>query len=122
MLDTSKNFYKKLLGRTGEVNAEKFLKKLGYKILARNFKTVVGEIDIIAKDGDTVVFVEVKTRTSEKFGVPSEAVDLKKREKYFKVAEEYLVKNYKTTDVECRFDVVEALNGQINHIINAFSC
>lgn len=70
MRDTSKDFYKKLLGRTGEVKAEKFLKKLGYKILAKNYKTVVGEIDIIAKDGDTVVFVEVKTRTNEKYGAP----------------------------------------------------
>lgn len=122
MRDTSKDFYKKLLGRTGEVKAEKFLKRLGYKILAKNYKTVVGEIDIIAKDGDTVVFVEVKTRTNEKYGAPSEAVGVNKRMKYFKVAEEYLIKNYKTTDVLCRFDVIETLDGQINHIINAFSC
>ena len=109
------------MGRSGEKRAEKYLKKLGYKILARNFKTVVGEIDIIAKDGDTVVFVEVKTRTGDAFGRPSEAVDAKKRAKYVKVAQAFLVKNYKTTDVLCRFDVVETEEGQINHIINAFS-
>ena len=115
-----KNFYKKLLGRAGEVEAGKFLKKLGYEILEMNFRTHVGEADIIAKDKNTIVFVEVKTRTDDTFGAPSEAVTLRKQEKYFRVATEYLVKKG-YTDNECRFDVIEIENGKINHIIDAFS-
>lgn len=122
MLTAPKNFHKKLLGRSGEVRARKFLKKHGYKILTLNYKTYIGEIDIVAqeKSSGAVVFVEVKTRLGENFGRPSEAVGYKKREKYFKIAEEYLVEYYGSTDVLCRFDVVEIENGQINHVINAF--
>ena len=115
-----KNFYKKLLGRAGEVKAAEFLKNKGYAILDRNFKTHFGEIDIIVKDGEYIVFVEVKTRSGDEYGAPCEAVDTRKREKYFKVAEEYLLRNGKS-DSPCRFDVVEIEKGQINHIINAFS-
>ena len=114
-----KNFYKKLLGRAGEIKASEFLKKNGLKVLETNFKTHIGEIDIIALDGEELVFVEVKTRTDEDFGSPSEAVNRKKQEKYFKVASEYLIKN-KKTDSPCRFDVVEICDGQINHIKDAF--
>ena len=116
---TQKNFYKKFLGRAGEVRAADFLKKKGYKILKKNYKTHLGEIDLIAKDGDTLVFVEVKTRISDDYGSPSEAVNFKKQEKYYKVATEYLVRE-KLMDSPCRFDVVEIENGQINHIFNAF--
>ncbi len=114
-----KNFYKKLLGRVGEKKAAEFLKKLGYKIECMNYKTHIGEIDIIAKDEKCIVFVEVKTRSGEDYGAPSEAVDYKKQEKIIKVANEYLVKS-KKTDSQCRFDVVEINNGEINHIIDAF--
>ena len=117
---TQKNFYKKLLGRAGEVKAVEFLKKKGLKILEKNYKTHIGEIDIIAKDNDTIVFIEVKTRSDDFFGAPSEAVNQKKREKYYKVALEYLTKT-SNTDSLCRFDVVEIENGKINHIDNAFS-
>lgn len=118
---TQKNFYKKLLGRAGEVKAVEFLKKKKYEILEKNFKTYLGEIDIIAKapEGD-IVFVEVKTRSDESFGLPCEAVDLKKQEKYIRVASEYLQRK-KLTDEPCRFDVVEIENGKINHIENAFT-
>ncbi len=108
------------MGRAGEQKAVEFLKKIGYKILKTNFKTHLGEIDIIALDGETLAFVEVKTRLNDDFGAPSEAVTLKKQEKYFKVATEYLVRE-KFTDAVCRFDVIEIENGQINHIIDAFS-
>ena len=114
-----KNFYKKLLGRAGELKAAEFLKKKGYKIVVKNYKTHAGEIDIIAeKDGETV-FVEVKTRTGDEYGYAAEAVDCKKRLRYFKVAAEYLMSNG-LTDAPGRFDVVELQNGQINHIENAF--
>ena len=115
-----KNFYKKFLGRAGEVKAAEFLKKKGYKIIKTNYKTCFGEIDLIAQDNEYTVFIEVKTRTSEDYGLPSEAVDNRKVEKYYKVATEYLQRN-KKTDSPCRFDVVEIENGQINHIIDAFS-
>ena len=114
-----KNFYKKLLGRAGEKLAVDFLKKKGFKILKTNYKTVVGEIDIIAQDKEYIVFIEVKTRSSDNYGLPREAVDRKKQEKYYKTATFYLQKE-KKTDANCRFDVVEIENGQINHIFNAF--
>ena len=115
-----KNFYKKFLGRAGEVKAAEFLKKKGFKIIKTNYKTYIGEIDIIAEDGEYTVFIEVKTRTSEDFGMPSEAVTIAKQQKYYRVATEYLQK-VKKLDTPCRFDVVEIENGQINHIIDAFS-
>ncbi|MBQ9735047.1 MAG: YraN family protein [Clostridia bacterium] len=115
-----KNFYKKFLGRAGELKAAEFLKKKGFKILKTNYKTALGEIDIIAQDGDVLTFIEVKTRTDESFGLPSEAVNYKKQQKYYKIASYYLMVE-KKTDVPCRFDVVEIENGQINHILNAFT-
>ena len=120
MQNSSKDFYKKLLGRNGEKLAEKYLKKQKYKILEKNYKTHLGEIDIIALDGNTVVFVEVKTRTDESFGRPADAVTKIKRNKYFKVATEYLLKK-SWLEKECRFDVIEILNGEINHIKSAFT-
>ncbi len=115
-----KNFYKKFLGRAGEIKAAEFLKKKGFKILKTNYKTYCGEIDIIALDGENVVFIEVKTRSGEEYGLPSEAVTIKKREKYYKIASEFLQRERKT-DCPCRFDVIEIENGQINHILDAFS-
>ncbi len=114
-----KNFYKKLLGRVGEKKAEDFLKSKGYKILERNYKTHIGELDIIAEDKGVIVFIEVKLRSNYDYGSGAEAVNAKKQEKYFKVATEYLIRNNKM-DEPCRFDVVEIENGQINLIIDAF--
>ena len=116
-----KDFYKKLLGRLGETQAEKYLKKVGYKILEKNYKTNIGEIDIIAKEKEVIVFVEVKTRSSNNYGNPSQAVDKKKQKKYQKVAQEYLVKSGQM-DKNCRFDVVEIENKKINLIKDAFWC
>lgn len=115
-----KNFYKKLLGRIGEKEAVSYLKKQGYKIVETNYKNVFGEIDIIAKDGEYIVFTEVKTRTSEEFGSPCEALDFRKRQKYVKIAEAYLMAKGETESA-CRFDVIEVENGKINHIKDAFS-
>ena len=120
MQDTPKNFHKKLLGKVGEKGAEKHLKKLGYKILEKNFTTKIGEIDLIALDGETLVFIEVKTRSSENYGAPSQAVNKLKQEKYYLVATEYL-KMKGLFDKECRFDVVEVIFDQINVIKDAFS-
>lgn len=115
-----KNFYKKLLGKVGEDKAVSYLKKQGFKIMERNYKNAFGEIDIIAKDGEYTVFIEVKTRTSDAFGYPSEAVDFRKRQKYGRIAQAYL--NTKgLTDAACRFDVVEIEDGKTNHVKDAFS-
>ena len=114
-----KNFYQKLLGRVGEKKSAEFLKKKGFKILRTNYKTPIGEIDIIAQDGEYVVFIEVKTRSNDNFGLPSQAVNQKKQEKYYKVASQYLQRE-KKTDSPCRFDVIEIEDGKINHILNAF--
>lgn len=115
-----KNFYKKFLGQIGEKKTAEFLRQKGYKILEKNYKTHFGEIDLICLDNDTIVFVEVKSRTSNLCGEPSEAVNREKQKKYFIVANEYLQKT-KKTDFPCRFDVVEFIDEKINHIIDAFS-
>ena len=107
------------MGRAGEKRAVKFLKNKGFKILKTNYNTPLGEIDIIAEDKETIVFVEVKTRTSEDYGLPREAVDRRKQEKYYKTATFYLQRE-KKMERECRFDVVEVENEKINHIFNAF--
>jgi putative endonuclease len=92
------------LGEKGEGLAVKFLKKNGYKIIKRNYKTPLGEIDIIANDRGTLVFVEVKTRESLEYGHPFESVNTYKRHKIANVAMLYLKK---LKDVPpCRFDVV----------------
>ena len=107
-------------GKKCEIIAQNYLKNKGYTILETNHRNKVGEIDIIAKENDTIVFIEVKTRVDDFYGAPSEAVTQKKCQKYFKVATEYLVKTNQTESI-CRFDVIEIENGKINHIINAFS-
>ena len=111
--------FNKLKGDFGEEKAAKYLKKQKYKIIKRNFKNNIGEIDIIAKYEKTVVFVEVKTRTDEKYGFASEAVDLKKQQKIRAVASMYAQKE--NID-NMRFDVIEVYlkEDRINHIINAF--
>ncbi len=119
MQTSQKDLHKKLLGRAGEKIAVNYLKKNAYKVIETNFKNKIGEIDIIAEKDNVTVFVEVKTRSSDFFGAPSEAVDKNKRRKYFLVASDYLARN-KKTDSECRFDVIEIEDGKINHIENAF--
>ena len=95
----------KLLGKEGEDRAAKFLKKQGYRILERNYRTRSGEIDLIALHEGTVVFVEVKTRTNEAFGSPELAVNARKQSRMIKAALGY-IKYKKLHQVPCRFDVV----------------
>ena len=92
-------------GAEGEDRAARALKKARYKIVERNFRTPAGEIDIVARDGNCLVFVEVKTRSSVEFGLPQEAVVLRKRKRLCNAARWYLQKN-RAADAECRFDVV----------------
>ena len=119
MPDTQKNFYKKFLGRSGETLAVNFLKKHKYKILKTNFTCTVGEVDIIASKDGAIVFVEVKTRNSSKYGRPCEAVNSAKQNKYRNMAGLYLQREG-LENAFVRFDVIEILDGEINHIENAF--
>lgn len=100
---------RKLFGSIGENIAEEHLVKNGYKILQKNFRTKFGEIDIIAKDSNTIVFVEVKTREDEKFASPFTAVD-KNKQKHIIKASLFYLKNKKLFEkVKCRFDVVSII-------------
>ena len=109
----------KIYGVTGEREAKEFLIKKGYKIVKMNFTCKIGEIDIIAMDKDTLVFVEVKARNTAMFGLPREAVTAKKQYKIRRIAELYL-QRYSTLDQKIRFDVIEILGDKITHIENAF--
>lgn len=110
------------LGKEGEDAAVAFLSGKGYAIIEKNYRTPFGEIDIIAKDLNTIVFVEVKTRSDAAFGQPFEAVNQKKRAKMSRVALSFL-KRFKH-GVPARFDVLSitvASGGhQIEHIADAF--
>ena len=101
---------KKELGKKGEEIAIRFLKKKGYRILERNYVCKMGEMDIVAREKDTLAFVEVKTRTTTAFGPPQLAVNLTKQMQLSKVAL-YFLKEKKLEDVKARFDVVAILLG-----------
>ena len=110
-------------GRQSEELAVNQLKKLGYKIIERNYRTKLGEIDIIAKDGRSLVFVEVKARHSHRFGHPKLAVTIKKQKKISMAALSYL-KSTNQLNCKARFDVVAITAGnkhpQIEIVRNAF--
>ena len=99
------------LGKTGEDLACRELRRRGYTLIARRYRTRFGEIDIIARDGDTIVFVEVKARSSSDFGAPAEAVTPRKRHTVSLMASEYLLRRREMT-VPCRFDVVAVMTGE----------
>ena len=111
--------YKQELGKKGEKAACKYLKKAGWKIIKTNYKNPFGEVDIIARKDETLAFIEVKTRTNENFGAPSEAVNYDRRQRYIMGAKHYFAG--REPDVTVRFDIIEILNGEINHIENAFN-
>lgn len=98
------------LGKSGEDIACRELQRLGYAILARRYRTRYGEIDIVARDGATIVFVEVKARTTDRYGVPSEAVTLDKQARITAMAEDYVARRG-LTGAPCRFDVVAVTFG-----------
>lgn len=108
-------------GNLGELIALRYLIKNGAKILEKNYRIKTGEIDIIAKIEDELVFIEVKSRSSTRYGYPAEAVNYKKINKISNVARYFmLINNF--NDVPIRFDVIEIYFNEkkINHIINAF--
>jgi putative endonuclease len=114
------------LGQRGEILAVEYLEKLGYRIYARNYRTKIGEIDIIAFDESTLVFCEVKTRNSTSYGQPFEAVTHKKQMTIQNIAEYFIAVNeVKLKGIsESRFDVISILydrdGAEIEHLKNAF--
>ena len=110
------------LGKDGELIAFMILKRDGYNILQTNWKYQKAEVDIIAKKDGFLIFIEVKTRSSKKFGRPTDAIDKKKIALYKDAVEGYL-EQYPSED-EIRFDVISIIIGkdetQIEHIPNAF--
>jgi len=113
------------LGQQGEAAAARCLKHKGYKIISVADRTALGEIDIVAVDQRTIVFVEVKTRRSEDAGIPSESVDATKQQRLTRLALSYL-KRHGLLEHQARFDVVSitwpvgAKQPSIEHVIDAF--
>ena len=111
------------LGKFGEELALRRIKRLGYKKIVRNFRCPLGEVDIIARDGDTLVFMEIKTRKGRSIDYAKEAVNERKKRQISKVALAYM-KSMDCSDVRARFDVVAISLGrgkpEIEVIKNAF--
>ncbi|MDR3563827.1 MAG: YraN family protein [Negativicutes bacterium] len=112
-------------GDAGEKIAAAFLRRNGYELLTQNYRTRIGEIDIIARKSGTICFVEVKTRRNQRFGSPAEAVTYQKQRKIINTALIFL-KASGNTDTPIRFDIMEVIAkstndaAQCRHIINAF--
>lgn len=111
---------KRAIGGHYETKAAEFLETLGFKILDRNYQDRYGEVDLVAKDGDYLVFVEVKYRSNLKNGYPEEAVTDKKQKKLRHGARSYLYRHNYPEDTPCRFDVVSILKEEIRLVRNAF--
>ncbi len=112
------------LGKLGEETAQDYLQRKNFKIVAKRFRLYRGEIDLIAYDKKTLVFVEVKTRCRGFLGLPEESVNPRKQNQIRKIAEAYLALN-NLEDVECRFDVISLVFNKdgscsLSHIKDAF--
>jgi putative endonuclease len=111
-------------GQLGEKAAQKYLRKQGLKFLTANFRTKRGEIDLVMRDGDCLVFIEVKTRSSEDWERPAAAVDKERRQRLTRAGLDYL-RMLRNPLVKVRFDIVEVLLhngevGEIRHLPNSF--
>ena len=113
--------YRQELGKHGENLAERELRRLGYAIIARRYRTRYGEIDIVARDGDTIVIVEVKARVTNEFGTAAEAVTRAKQRRLASMATEFRVRK-RLTARPCRFDVVAIDGPAFNPRISIFRC
>ena len=111
---------KRTIGADKEQLAAEYLIDNGYTVLERNFRSRTGEIDIIASKDNYLVFIEVKYRSSNRYGAAIEAVNYKKQQTIRKVASYYLATKYNSCDIPCRFDVLGIDGGAITHIKNAF--
>ena len=114
-----KNPNKRIVGSFYEQRIQAYLVTQGYLVLQMNYRCKIGEIDIIAKENDYIIFIEVKYRKNNQLGYPREAVNYVKQQKIRKVASYYMLCQY-GYEVACRFDVVEVWPHQINHLKNAF--
>lgn len=114
------------LGLAGERLAERFLRRRGLKVIARRFRTPAGELDLVMRDGDAIVFVEVKTQTSRKYIDPEQRVTAEKRRRMLRAARAFLAQ-MRWTERACRFDVVAITAGdggadpQIDYFPDAFA-
>ena len=120
----SERCHNRELGIRGENASARYLGRMGFEIIERKWVCPAGEADIIARDGDTLVFIEVKTRSRADKGFPEEAVDSKKRKRYEQIAIWYL-KDYGEVDIPVRFDVISMLalgknRAFMKHYVNAF--
>ena len=111
----------KTLGKEGEELAAESLKAAGMQIIEKNARSKEGEIDIIAIDGDTIVFVEVKTWAFYGLEDLQYGIDIKKQRKIIKTAKYFLAKNRKYSNMAIRFDVVFVKNNSITHLASAFT-
>ena len=103
-----------------ERSAAAYLIRQGYELLEKNYRCRLGEVDLIARDGSYIVFIEVKFRTSKATGLPSQAVDIKKQQRIIRVARWYLMCHGFGPDTPVRFDVIGICGGQIQLYKNAF--
>ena len=115
---------RRLFGQEGEAEAERYLRRKGYRIIAKNLRSTVGELDLVAEDGPVLVFIEVKARRTGEYGGAVHAVHRQKQQKLIRLASQFLAQHH-WTDRICRFDVVllestgkAAL--KVEHIKNAF--
>jgi len=106
------------LGQRGEEQALRWLREQGYKIVARNYRWRGGEIDLIARDGDYLAFIEVKTRTDEQFSLPEEALTREKQRRIIRTARRYIAEH--RPELDLRFDVVAIAGGKIRLYKDAF--
>ncbi len=119
MSHSPQDVHKKVLGKKGEQLVAKYLKKQGCKLLKRNYRTPFGEADIIALDGEEIAFVEVKTRETDSYGSPAEAVGADKRRRYRQIAKCYALETGE--EPNARFDVAEVYaDGRISYFKYAF--
>ena len=115
---------RRLFGQEGEAEAERYLRRKGYRIVAKNVRSSLGELDLVAEDGQTLVFIEVKARRSGEFGGAIHAVDRQKQRKLARLASQFLAQRH-WMERSCRFDVLllqatETAELRVEHIQNAF--
>ena len=115
---------RRLFGQEGEAEAERYLRRKGYRIVARNVRSSLGELDLVAEDGQTLVFIEVKARRSGEFGGAIHAVHGRKQQKLARLASQFLAQRH-WMERSCRFDVLllqatDTAELRVEHIQNAF--
>lgn len=111
------------LGRLGEKLAKEYLINHGYRILTENYRTPLGELDLVVEKDQTTIFVEVRTKTSGKFGTPQESITLKKQDRLIRLALQFCAQHYLYSQ-SLRFDIIavnlDEQQPSIEHIPNAF--